>query len=546
MKKITNILKRALKKSANNIIKEDSTHGNNMQHSNCTTPSRAPNTFPGNPGGAQCAGKIRAIRCSTMPSGWDVLVDGDPCNQPGASCHTDNNHIKVFPPGVNMSSPFSTPQDNSCHGGYTPVVGDYILSSAGTGGGNMIGWQVVEVIATQDKCQGPRRNHPACVSTLNIGCTDPNASNFNTIATQDCNGDAPGTNNPGWDSCCTYPSNIPGCTDPTAINYNPNATIDDGSCMYPSFDCISGNCEENISLTSPGVHATLNDCLVSQDCDRWECKTSADPGAMEEQIAPQPTISNCVKCDVNRYDIVNEMWDPLCQYFDKQECDEECTPVETPVDPCEDFVLGTFQGVNPCCELCGTDGSGGWNTSTYVGPMTHPNLPQCWYTCQCCTMPVNCSGNNPAGECFVCHHDVNSNQPPSSCAQLSSFPSNWWQSVGMPQGFNAYNTEADCLAAGVGCIDATSPVGKDIECMQCDSGGAPVANMFPGPLCPAGWTPAQQFNPSSCKQPAKTAKMIEPTKDVRDIEVPLNEGLQLKGELLNKSRMTKLANINKK
>ena len=30
MKKITNILKRALRKSANNIIKEDSTHGNNM------------------------------------------------------------------------------------------------------------------------------------------------------------------------------------------------------------------------------------------------------------------------------------------------------------------------------------------------------------------------------------------------------------------------------------------------------------------------------------------------------------------------------------
>ena len=82
--------------------------------------------------------------------------------------------------------------------------------------------------------------------------------------------------------------------------------------------------------------------------------------------------------------------------------------------------------------------------------------------------------------------------------------------------------------------------------MQCDSGGSPVANMFPGPLCPTGWTPAGQFNPSSCKQPAKIAKMIEPTKDVRDIEVPLNEGLQLKGKLLNTSRMTKLANIKKK
>ena len=499
MKKITNILKRALKKSANNIIKEDSTHGNNMQHSNCTTPSRAPNTFPGNPGGAQCAGQIKAIKCSTMPPGWDVLVDGDPCNQPGTDCHSDSNHIKIFPPGVTMSSPYSTPQDNSCHGGYTPVVGDYILSSAG-GGGNMIGWQIVQVLSTQDTCNGPRRNHPACVSTLNMGCTDPNASNFNTIATQDCNGDAPGTNNPGWDSCCTYPSNIPGCTDPTAINYNPNATIDDGSCMYPSFDCISGNCEENISLTSPGVHATLNDCLVSQDCDRWECVTTQDPGALEEQDLPEPTISNCVKCDVNRYDVVydpngvDKKWDPLCQYFDQQECDEECNP--PPIE-----------------------------------------------------VPLNC-GNDPEQACWVCHGTPGMQIPPSSCLQLSSLPLNWWSQNGIPQGFNAYVDEASCMAAGTGCIESTSPIEKDIECHQCDSGGSPVANIFPGPLCPAGWTPAQQFNPSSCKKPALNPldmepKMIEPTKDVRDMEVPLNEGLQLKGELLNKSRMTELANIKK-
>ena len=155
-----------------------------------------------------------------------------------------------------------------------------------------------------------------------------------------------------------------------------------------------------------------------------------------------------------------------------------------------DFQLGIFQGTNPCCELCGTTGQGAnqiWNTSTYVGPGTHPNDPQCWYTCQCCV-------DIPVG------------------------PGNF---------------------------------GKDIECMQCGSDGAPIANMFPGPLCPTGWTPSQQFNPSSCKKSAldpleMEPKMIEPTKDVRDMEVPLNEGLQLKGELLNKSRMTELANIKKK
>jgi len=283
-----------------------------------------------------------------------------------------------------------------------------------------------------------------------------------------------------------------GCTDPNFANYEPNADIDDGSCMnppvIPNFDCINGDCEENIDGT--GIHATLNDCLISEECNRYECLTTQDPGALEEQALPEPTISNCVKCDAGRYNVVDETWDPLCQYFDKQDCDAECTPIEPPVDPCEDFQLGIFQGTNPCCELCGTTGQGAnqiWNTSTYVGPGTHPNDPQCWYTCQCCV-------DIPVG------------------------PGNF---------------------------------GKDIECMQCGSDGAPIANMFPGPLCPTGWTPSQQFNPSSCKKSAldpleMEPKMIEPTKDVRDMEVPLNEGLQLKGELLNKSRMTELANIKKK
>ena len=55
-----------------------------------------------------------------------------------------------------------------------------------------------------------------------VGCTDPNACNFNPDATIE-------------DYTCTYP----GCTDETALNYNYWAGCDDGSCVFPT-DCEDG------------------------------------------------------------------------------------------------------------------------------------------------------------------------------------------------------------------------------------------------------------------------------------------------------------------
>lgn len=78
------------------------------------------------------------------------------------------------------------------------------------------------------------------------GCTDPDATNFNPLATIN-------------DGTCEYAS-IEGCTDPEALNYNPLATFDDGSCVYVG---IPG-CTDPAALNYNPL-ATVDDgsCIVS-------------------------------------------------------------------------------------------------------------------------------------------------------------------------------------------------------------------------------------------------------------------------------------------
>ena len=78
-----------------------------------------------------------------------------------------------------------------------------------------------------------------------LGCTDPNANNYNPNATQN-------------DGSCTYNQ---GCTDPSAYNYDPNAYINDGSCVYQG--CMDPNANNyNPNATISGT-CTYNQPTVS-------------------------------------------------------------------------------------------------------------------------------------------------------------------------------------------------------------------------------------------------------------------------------------------
>lgn len=82
-------------------------------------------------------------------------------------------------------------------------------------------------------------------TSLEMGCTDPSACNFDPTAFLD-------------NGLCEYP----GCTDPNATNYNPAAGCEDGSCEFPcvgDFD-LNGTVNTGDLLLMVGAFGCLSTC----------------------------------------------------------------------------------------------------------------------------------------------------------------------------------------------------------------------------------------------------------------------------------------------
>ena len=92
-------------------------------------------------------------------------------------------------------------------------------------------------------------NEEGCAPAVVLGCTNPNATNFNPEATFD-------------DGSCVLPQ-IPGCIDPNAINYNPQATINDGSCEYETTECEGTLAQLYVCTFSNGQNVSLN--ILAED-----------------------------------------------------------------------------------------------------------------------------------------------------------------------------------------------------------------------------------------------------------------------------------------
>ena len=114
----------------------------------------------------------------------------------------------------------------------------------------------------------------------------------------------------------------------------------------------------------------------------------------------------------------------------------------------------------PCCTY-----EGGGSDDPCLDP-NNPEQPNCWY----------------------CKSD--------DCQQTGIMPY-MTNADAAAANLNLYLTKPACNNSEAACGPQTS---EDIECQKCNM-GFPVANMFPGPNCPQGWTLAALFNPKQCKKP---------------------------------------------
>lgn len=207
-----------------------------------------------NPGGFTCGGNGAGLQSDGE---FGVCASAAPVNGTGI---LNGGFGGVSACGANINGGFGGGGGGGCHGaggggGYSGGGGSTGPDGNGGGGSCYNAGMDPEIVQLVNSGDGWVRLTfevaPLCI----LGCTDPEATNFDPAAIAD-------------DGTCT----IQGCTDPTAPNYSDIANLDDGSCQYPgctypdamNFD-VSANFEDGSCLFSSC--SGISGCTDSTACN---------------------------------------------------------------------------------------------------------------------------------------------------------------------------------------------------------------------------------------------------------------------------------------
>ena len=198
--------------------------------------------------------------------------------------------------------------------------------------------------------------------TIILGCTDPDANNYNPNAT--------------WnDGSCTYYQDLPddgsdlipiiqGCTDQNAANYNSEATVDDGTCIY---DIPSDLPYLPDIVPLPGAHCSTKNFDNWPGAILWDTSEPWNPNPSHWGSLGIPAMAACRKhCNASQITYIpqkvtwNHPWDgwtfgdhdKLCQVpagnNDWVDDGSYVTDSSGRKLTCEDFTDRWESGLNEC------------------------------------------------------------------------------------------------------------------------------------------------------------------------------------------------------
>ena len=632
--------------NANNFILGMSPDDGSCEYEGCTDPTALNYDFTGS--SPQVTANNDPYDGDPSTGNGGTAIDNGTCTPVELGC-TDTN--------ASNTTPNANTDDDSCEyeGCTDPTMSNYSFAGSSP-----------QVTANNDPYSpnppntGIAIDNGSCTPFPIPGCTDTNASNTTPNANTD-------------DGSCTYL----GCTDPSMSNYDfPNSSpqvtatndpydgdpstgnggfaIDNGSCIPPvTYNCQDGFCED--PGDGSGQHASLSDCVASEECDRWKCTKviTQDDTPMEEQLGPdlkpskdkpEPTTTSsestsCIKCDDGDYDLTTG-WSTECQFREEEECKEKCKikcqccvknqPVtmvtQVPYDPgclvlngingaseCEEFTVNGIhpqycKDVDPCYEFDNSDPY--WNQccemcqQTSTGTLMSVAPAHCEGKCHCCGdcqgVITSHGGVSFCEDCFQYNNTPNNDPfgtgvPDPDCVCCDQYNYQGYNpNSGCPSGYITYNnfnpnftTPAPWWGWCYGCLMSTGalppdPVFSSIFSYQPSPSTGPLGNcecceqeipswgFIPnweeefagGPLDPSplvapsstddlgGVDLDKMFQTddeySNPEDEYKDEYEVEDEFDLDNALSTLQEGVQLKGKLLNKLRMTKLAGIKKK